>query len=658
MVRATRMTSPSKTVSRKVVIGGAAVVIAVAGFAYWLRKEAIEGIYASVKPAPPAPIQPGQSSSRKRHTAPWGNRHTGLDWAFKVYRQMPAEEWQAIDGYMLAETLLREDRLALARAALEAARRIDGNHRKTIEGLEFLKRQQAAAPPRKRAELRDALTRIEPLQSVPSGPSLGLLVLGVAGYTRDRVHEVEFLDRLRARYNASLKRLHTPDDVVKIVARLLLETGRAAEARELLEPLLKPRDSGGPPPDPSALDREAAWLMSRAALQLGTDDIADEMLTLSGDFGKSVTAEVEPAPFVGSRRCAECHRAIYRAQQKENRHAQTLRFGTDLKDVPLPHEPIADAAVSGITHSFKRTSDREIEMRSQKDSQVFRAIVEYAVGSGRHGITMLGRDEEGIERELRVSYSGLDGTWRQTKGITFAPQQPGDHNGVALGQKEVNHCLSCHSTWFRSVAPDHGGARPPEGEDRGIGCERCHGPGLNHVRAAETGFAELAIMLGKKTPSRAQLNSCAECHSEDGTVPPSDPEFTRFQGTTFLYSRCFVANQDRFACTTCHDPHGALETDSTRYEAKCLGCHAPPPRPAPTAAVAAGGASAPSAAGGKVCPVNPAENCISCHMPKVEDPSRNARFTDHHIRPHRRDSQAQNRESSQRRVPIHGERLK
>ena len=33
---------------------------------------------------------------------------------------------------------------------------------------------------------------------------------------------------------------------------------------------------------------------------------------------------------------------------------------------------------------------------------------------------MLGRDEEGIERELRVSYSGLDTcNWCQTKGITL-----------------------------------------------------------------------------------------------------------------------------------------------------------------------------------------------------------------------------------------------
>ena len=268
------------------------------------------------------------------------------------------------------------------------------------------------------------------------------------------------------------------------------------------------------------------------------------MLALAGDFGKMRLrrSSLHPSP-VPNGAGNVIARSI--AQQRENRHSQTLRFGSELKDVPLPREPIADQAVPGITHSFERTSDREIAMLSRKDSIVFRAIVEYAVGSGRHGITMLGRDEEGIECELRVSYSGRDGTWRQTKGITFAPQQPGDHNGVALGQKEVNHCLSCHSTWFRSVAPDHAAARPPEGEDRGIGCERCHGPGLHHVRAAETGFGEMAIMLGTKTPSRAAqiraLNATPKTAQSRRATPNSRASRERH------FSRAAASSQTRIA---------------------------------------------------------------------------------------------------------------
>ena len=223
---------------------------------------------------------------------------------------------------------------------------------------------------------------------------------------------------------------------------------------------------------------------------------------------------------------------------------------------------------------------------------MFRAIVVYAVGSGRHGITMLAKDEEGIDRELRVSYFGQDQSWGQTKGIDFAPRDPGDHIGIGLGRKTLNHCLSCHTTWFRSVGPGSSGARGPEGEDHGIGCERCHGPGKNHGKAAESGFAELAIALAAKTPSQERLKSCVECHGADGSIQPGDPEFTRAQGTTFLFSRCFTAGKDRIGCTTCHDPHRPLDTVTAHYEAKCLNCHSG--KLPPEAAVTAGGTAAQS----------------------------------------------------------------
>ena len=46
-------------------------------------------------------------------------------------------------------------------------------------------------------------------------------------------------------------------------------------------------------------------------------------------------------------------------------------------------------------------------------------------------------------------------------------------------------------------------ADDPVGQDRGIGCERCHGPGLNHVKSVRSGYPELAIALTSKTPLRS-----------------------------------------------------------------------------------------------------------------------------------------------------------
>ena len=255
---------------------------------------------------------------------------------------------------------------------------------------------------------------------IPGGPPLGLLVLGLASYSRDTDQEDEFLDRLNSRDHSLLRRLNTTAAAVRLVARLLLETGRTNEAVDLLETLLVRTADPGSGSTSDSTDREAAWLLSRAALQVDGHEKADAMLALAGDFGKTQAALPEPAPYVGSRRCGECHPRIYREQQRESRHAQTLRFGQDLKEVPLPSEPVPDPVIPSITHAFTRKRDDRIELESRIEGRVFRAIVEYAVGSGRHGITMLARDEEGTERELRVSYFGHDAGWGQTKGIDFA----------------------------------------------------------------------------------------------------------------------------------------------------------------------------------------------------------------------------------------------
>ncbi len=625
------MTPSRKVVPRSWLITGAAVLIAVAAGLAWLRMGVQDRDLAPAKVSAGAANPSSATIVAGRGLALAALRQGRFDQAIDFYRGLRSSDWQAEDCLALSDGLLERGRTGLGRAALEAARRIDPRDQATTAAFEAFERKQAATNGRERSALREAESRVEPVRSIPNAPPLGLLVLALARFASGRDQEEDFFDRIRARYLASLKQLNAPDDAIKLAARLLLETGRPGEARDLLDSLVRIDAAARPAPD-----REAAWLLSRAALQLGAHETADAMLARAGDFGQSPAAQVEPSPFIGSRRCGECHRSIHRTQQRQSRHAQTLRFLTQLKNVPLPDGPVADEVVPGISHSFKRKNDSEIVLESRTESQVFRAIVEYAVGSGRHGITMLARDEEGVEREVRISYFGQDGGWGQTKGITFAPQTPGDHAGVGMGQQAVNQCLSCHTTWFRAVRTDSPGTRPPEGEDQGIGCERCHGPGMNHALAAQSGFAEMAIALSSRTPSRTQLDSCVECHAEDGTIPPSDPEFTRFHGTTFLLSPCFIANQDSFSCTTCHDPHRALETQTAPYEAKCLRCHSgtPPTDDAAPAGASARSAEMPVTVHGKLCPVNRSTGCIACHMPKVQDPSRHARWTDHHIRPH------------------------
>jgi hypothetical protein len=574
--------------------------------------------------------EPRPSRSRARDAVRAGR----FDEAFELYRLVDSRRWEAEDCFVLGSALLRRDRVVLAWAALEAARRIDPKHPETLGALEGIQAKLTKAKGQERTRLREAANRVEVLRAITGGPPLGLLIVGLAGFASDSSQEEEFLDRLGVRERVLLRGVDSITSSAKLVARLLLECGRTPAADALLDSLLPNAVSPSQlAPDAPTPDREAAWLLSRAALQLDRHATADAMLAMAGDFGKRATSSPEPAPFVGSKRCGECHGKIYHEQQGDSRHAFTLRLGPNLKDVPLPDRPVRDPVVPDITHAFTRKGDDRIELESRAGDQVFQAIVDYAVGSGRHGITMIARDNEGIDRELRVSYFAEKQSWGETKGIDFAPRDAGDHIGIPLGTQSLDHCLHCHTTWFRSVDPGPGVPRGPEGEDRGIGCERCHGPGLNHVKAARSGYAEMAIALTAKTPHPERLKSCASCHAADGSIQPSDPEFTRAQGTTFLFSRCYRASKDQMSCTTCHDPHRSVETAMSHYETKCLACHgaiSPPlgtPRSSRVDRETRRSTASP-------CPVNANANCISCHMPKVDDRSRRSRFTDHHIRIH------------------------
>jgi hypothetical protein len=535
---------------------------------------------------------------------------------FSSHAHSGSEPLTADDLCTLGAGLLRDGRLGLGWSALEAARRIEPGHAAARRALDELEGKLIVAAGPDQAARREAAEDVEFLGTVRGGPALGLLVLGLAHYAGDAGRERDFLDRLRIRDRSELSSTDTPAGAARLIARLLMETGRPAEAGDLLCPL-----ADGP-----AVDREAAWLLSRAALQLGKGETADAMLDRSSGFVPE-TSSREPAPFVGSRKCAECHRSALREARLAAPHARTIYLGPGLKQVPLPDGPVTDPVDPRLEHRFLRKSADRIEVEARDmDGRIARAVVAYAIGSGKHGITMIGREgSTGIARELRISYYALDGSWGPTKGVEMTPHGPAELMGLGLTQKMLHQCLHCHTTWFRAALPIPSVPSGPEAGDRGIGCERCHGPGLNHVKAVETGYADSAIGLTRRSSARELLRSCEDCHASNGLVDSSDPEFARLQGTTLKFSRCFTESRGAIHCTTCHDPHRELERTTCYYEAKCLACHT-----APGAVDSGSGRGNPTA-----CPINPSSGCIDCHMPKVVDQTFKVTISDHHIRVHR-----------------------
>lgn len=170
-----------------------------------------------------------------------------------------------------------------------------------------------------------------------------------------------------------------------------------------------------------------------------------------------------------------------------------------------------------------------------------------------------------------------------------------------------------------------------------VTCERCHGPGGQHIEAARSSRApeDLRMQLGLDSASpSAQISTCGECHRSPDqvdmmSIQPNDLQLVRFQPIGLAKSKCFREGESGLSCTTCHDPHARVTKDTPAYEAVCLSCHQ-----------AAGSAKT-------LCPVSPVKDCVGCHMP-LRGITAEFQFHDHWIRVPSRDQGTEGRPAAAR----------
>ncbi|HEY1580597.1 MAG TPA: multiheme c-type cytochrome [Terracidiphilus sp.] len=309
--------------------------------------------------------------------------------------------------------------------------------------------------------------------------------------------------------------------------------------------------------------------------------------------------------------CAKCHEEGRTQPATEMAHA--LETGED--DPILSEHPVLTATLGAYSYRIERKGGESLYTVSDGTATMTLPI-RYAMGeSSALGQTYI-LEKDGKFFESRVSwFRALNGL-----GPTLGQQnsRPADLNqaaGQVLSPDDARRCFECHAT--NAVS---GQQLTLDRMTEGVQCSHCHQATDAHLAALVKGSGEAVV-----PPALASLrhmsaedasNFCGRCHRtwSDVVVHESyNIGDVRFQPYRLWSSVCYDPDDARISCLSCHDPHKEPSTQPVDYDAKCQACH--------------GGGKAKA----KTCRVSK-QNCVSCHMPKVEIPGAHYKFTDHRIR--------------------------
>jgi hypothetical protein len=327
--------------------------------------------------------------------------------------------------------------------------------------------------------------------------------------------------------------------------------------------------------------------------------------------------------FVGTATCAVCHKQIALTQRgTPMAHAASKASETEVlrwnPTITLSTPPFRTVI------SSNRVSSNYTVARG---SELISGQLLWSMSAGVKGQTFV-LNYLGILFESQLSHfpsiGGLDITPEHPRGT---PQYLETAFGAPQSDKAARQCFSCHttaSTVERQFDPDH--ATP------GVTCEACHGPGTRHVKTMQakqfkTGM-DAILDPGSFGPVEL-VDFCGACHRAPLDVTSAKyftPLNIRFQPYRLSKSRCWSRPDPCITCVACHSPHEPLVRDVGFYDAECLPCHS-----AIDSIATIDGPHSPQTAKPSSCPVS-TEHCVTCHMPKYQDPQFHGSFTDHDIR--------------------------
>ena len=343
--------------------------------------------------------------------------------------------------------------------------------------------------------------------------------------------------------------------------------------------------------------------------------LAAPLLSRVPQSALSTQAAANSANYVGDQECRACHARIVESYFRTAHHltSRIAAKGSILgsfsagKNLLQTSYPDLSFRMEAKASGFYVTSESVFSDPASKRSE----RLDLVIGSGRIGQTYLYWRGDRLF-ELPVSYWTPLGIWISS---------PGYLDDVGNFDRPVTaRCLECHVGYAENIS----GPDPPNHYNRekivmGISCERCHGPGRQHVDAMKAAKPLQSIINPAKLTRNEQVEVCAQCHN--GLRKPVAPAFSFLPGERLdnyfepasrdssptgevhgnqvgllQSSRCFQASP-AMNCATCHDVH-QTQRNAASYSGHCLTCH-----------------KTKSCGEFRKLGEKLAGNCIDCHMP-------------------------------------------
>jgi len=326
-----------------------------------------------------------------------------------------------------------------------------------------------------------------------------------------------------------------------------------------------------------------------------------------------------------------CHPAIYRSFMQTPMARSSGRSGTGNEH--FDRTEFGDSRNAFTYRVGQENGTYYFEFREQNSAQAVqgRRQLEYFVGSGSAARSYL-LSVDGFLYEAPVAYYSNSASWNPAPG--FAP-----YDYPFLTRPILPGCLACHASGIQRIAGTQNAYSSPPFLEGGVACERCHGPGSDHIAAGKP------MVNPAKLPAAERDSICGQCHlsGEIRVAKPGRDDLSfrageRLADVLTVFARsgsasemrvtshvenlaqsgCKRASGEKLWCRTCHDPHSVPEASekAAYYRGKCLGCHQTSDCRAPQSSRQANG-----------------DSCVTCHMPR-NPPSDvdHVVFTDHSIR--------------------------